>query len=82
MIDRNGNIKQSEIASALNVSLITVKRYMTAMKGVLIDRDGNNRTGRWYVLPRVRQELFEQNVLLSLEGVKQPFISQRQPCYG
>lgn len=82
MIDRNGNIKQSEIAAALNVSLITVKRYMTAMKGVLIDRDGNNRTGRWYVLPRVRQELLEQNVLLSLEGVKQPFISQRQPCYG
>ena len=63
LINRNGYIKQSEIAAALKVSLPTVKRYMAAMKGVLIEREGNNRTGRWVVLPHALQELHKQSVL-------------------
>lgn len=75
MIDRNGYIKQSEIAAALNVSLPTVKRYMTAMKGVLIEREGNNRTGKWVLKPSVRQEMMMQNVLIPLQAMKQPLLS-------
>lgn len=50
LIDGNGRITQSEIAEALNCTPRTVKRYMDAMKGVYIEREGNNRTGRWIVL--------------------------------
>ena len=51
LIHRNGYITQRELSNALNVSLPTIKRYMREMKGKLISREGDNRTGRWVVLP-------------------------------
>lgn len=68
LIDKNGSIKQSEIASAMNISLPTVKRYMSAMKGVLIEREGNNRSGRWTLLPHARQELYRRDAIMKQQG--------------
>ena len=82
LIEKNERITQSEIASALNLSPRTVKRYMDAMKGVYIEREGNNRTGRWVIIQPLPWERQEQNVLKPQQGVKQPFISQRETCFA
>ena len=50
LIDRNERITQSEIAEALNYTPRTIKRYMDAMRGVYIEREGNNRSGRWVII--------------------------------
>lgn len=81
LIHRNGYITQPELSNALNVSLPTIKRYMREMKGKMIRRDGDSRTGRWVVLPPFCDYL-NQDVLIPLNEVKQPPISQRQACIG
>ena len=80
LIEKNERITQSEIAAALNVSPRTVKRYMDAMRGVYVEREGNNRTGRWVILHPLPWEPQPQNVLKPQHRAKQPFISQRQSC--
>jgi predicted transcriptional regulator len=50
LIKANESITNQEIASILSISIATVKRYIKKMKGKLIDRIGNNRTGHWVIL--------------------------------
>lgn len=51
LIRGNETITLTEIAESLGVSEPTVSRRIKAMKGKMIDREGNNRTGRWIILP-------------------------------
>lgn len=51
LIRGNETITLTEIAESLGVSKPTVNRRIKAMKGKMIDREGNNRTGRWIILP-------------------------------
>lgn len=50
LIKTNECITNQEMASILSISIATVKRYIKKMKGKLIDRLGNNRTGHWVIL--------------------------------
>lgn len=50
LLRTDGNMKQQDIADALNVSKRTVIRYMKEMEGTAICREGNNRSGRWVVI--------------------------------
>ena len=50
LITYNNHITQSQVADTLQVDIRTIKRYFDEMKGVLIERVGNNRTGYWKVL--------------------------------
>ena len=78
LIHRNGYITQLQLSEALNVSLPTIKRYMKEMKGRLIDRDGDSRTGRWVVCSPLCDYL-SRTVLKVPKVAEQPLISQRQP---
>lgn len=49
LLKQDGSLTQAKIAEELKVDIRTVKRYMEEMKGVLIERVGNNRTGKWVV---------------------------------
>ena len=51
LIHRCSCITQAQLAKALGVSVPTVKRYLKAMRGRLITREGDNRNGEWIVLP-------------------------------
>lgn len=75
LIYRNGYITQQQLSEALNVSLPTIKRYMREMKGKMIDREGDNRTGRWVVRPPFC-DCLSRTVLNVPKGAEQPFISQ------
>lgn len=46
----NNEISLKEIAKQLDCGIATIKRDIKKMKGVLIDRVGNNRSGHWVVL--------------------------------
>ena len=74
LIQRNGYITQPELSKALNVSLPTIKRYMKAIKGRMIDRDGDNRKGKWIVLPPFCDYL-NRTVLKPQQYAEQPFLS-------
>jgi hypothetical protein len=50
LIKGNEYITNQEIATTLSIGIATVKRNIKKMKGVLIDRMGNNRTGHWVIL--------------------------------
>ena len=50
LIRVNEYITNQEIATTLSIGIATVKRNIKKMKGVLIDRMGNNRTGHWVIL--------------------------------
>lgn len=45
----NNKITANEIAKQLQIDITTVKRNIKKMRGILIDRDGNNRSGHWIV---------------------------------
>ena len=49
LLRQDGTLTQAKIAEELKVDIRTIKRYMEEMKGVLIERVGNNRTGKWVV---------------------------------
>ena len=51
LIHNNDTVTQPEIAKALGACVRTVQRYMKAMRGKLIDRDGDNQSGSWVILP-------------------------------
>ena len=50
LIKNNNTITVSEIASILNVEKSTVQRNINKMRGVSIEREGNNRSGHWRVI--------------------------------
>ena len=50
LMKTNDRITADEIAKQLDCDVRTVKRDIKKMKGVLIDRVGNNRSGHWVVL--------------------------------
>lgn len=50
LIQTDGAITQKVMAEALDVDIRTIKRYIDQMKGKLIRREGNNRSGRWVVM--------------------------------
>lgn len=50
LIRTDGAITQRAMADALDVDIRTIKRYIDEMKGTLIRREGNNRSGRWIEL--------------------------------
>ena len=50
LIRTDGSITQQAMADALDVDIRTIKRYIDDMKGTVIRREGNNRSGRWVVL--------------------------------
>lgn len=50
LIRTDGTITQQAMADALMVDIRTIKRYIDDMKGKVIRREGNNRSGRWIVL--------------------------------
>lgn len=74
LIYRNGYITQQELSKALNVSLPTIKRYMREMKGKLIEREGDNRTGKWVVRSPF-SDCLSRTVLKPQRASEQPFIS-------
>ena len=49
LLKQDGTLTQAKIADMLSLDIRTVKRYFDEMKGVLIERVGNNRTGKWVV---------------------------------
>lgn len=49
LVERNGRITIPEMAKALNVSERQMKRYINQLRGVFIDRYGDNRNGYWFV---------------------------------
>ena len=51
LIRENEKITVTEIAAALGSSKPTVNRRIKAMNGIMIDREGNNRTGKWIIMP-------------------------------
>lgn len=65
LICKNERITLSEMAKALNVSVLTVKRRLKILKGRVIEREGNNRTGRWKIRPPTNDSLSR-----SLPGVQ------------
>ena len=50
LMKENNQITADEIANQLDCDVRTVKRDIKKMRGVLIDRVGNNRSGHWVVL--------------------------------
>ena len=50
LMKENNQITADEIAKQLDCDVRTVKRDIKKMRGVLIDRVGNNRSGYWVVL--------------------------------
>ncbi len=50
LIVDDGTISAQQLSEILNVSVITIKRDLQALKGVgRVERIGNNKTGRWIV---------------------------------
>lgn len=49
LMKTNDKITADEIAKQLDCDLRTIKRDIKKMKGVLVDRVGNNRSGHWVV---------------------------------
>ena len=50
LMKENNQITVDEIAKQLDCDVRTVKRDIKKMRGILIDREGNNRSGHWVVL--------------------------------
>jgi len=50
LLREDGTRTQSDIAKVLGLDIRTVKRYFKQMNGSIIQREGNNRNGRWIVI--------------------------------
>lgn len=56
LMKENNEISLNEIAKQLACGIATVKRCIKKMKGIHIDRVGNNRSGYWIILDDVEPE--------------------------
>lgn len=63
LMRKNDRITNDEIAKQLDVDISTVKRNIKKMRGVLIEREGNNRSGRWVVLDSASDSKSEYDTL-------------------
>lgn len=70
LIRGNDEITEKEIANILNVKPITIKRAIKKVRGILIDRVGNNRSGKWVLIGDAACEDADT-------GVK-----EKDPCMG
>ena len=71
----NNQITADEIAKQLDCDVRTVKRDIKKMKGVLIDRVGNNRSGHWVVLSdeEPEQEPISDYVMSDFDFLEESF---------
>jgi biotin operon repressor len=71
----NNEISLKEIAKQLDCGIATIKRDIQKMKGVLIDRVGNNRSGHWVVLSdeEPEQEPISDYVMSDFDFLEESF---------
>ena len=75
LMKENNQISADEIAKQLDCDVRTVKRDIKKMRGVLIDRVGNNRSGHWVVLSdeEPQQEPVSDYVMSDFEFLEESF---------
>lgn len=71
----NNEISLKEIAKQLDCGIATIKRDIQKMKGVLVDRVGNNRSGHWVVLSdeEPEQEPISDYVMSDFDFLEESF---------
>lgn len=75
LMKENNQITADEIAKQLDCDVRTVKRDIKKMRGVLIDRVGNNRSGHWVVLSdeEPEQEPISDYVMSDFDFLEESF---------
>ena len=75
LMKENNQITADEIAKQLDCDVRTVKRDIKNMRGVLIDRVGNNRSGHWVVLSdeEPEQEPISDYVMSDFDFLEESF---------
>lgn len=75
LMKENNQISADEIAKQLDCDVRTVKRDIKKMRGVLIDRVGNNRSGHWVVLSdeEPQQEPVSDYVMSDFDFLEESF---------
>ena len=75
----NNKITADEIAKQLVCDITTVKRNIKKMRGILIDRVGNNRSGHWVVLSdeEPEQEPISDYVMNDFDFLEESFEADR-----
>ncbi|MCI6045838.1 MAG: helix-turn-helix domain-containing protein [Alistipes sp.] len=75
LMKTNDKITADEIAKQLDCDVRTVKRDIKKMRGVLIDRVGNNRSGHWVVLSdeEPEQEPVDDYVMSDFDFLEESF---------
>lgn len=75
LMKENNQITADEIAKRLDCDVRTVKRDIKKMRGVLIDRVGNNRSGHWVVLSdeEPEQEPISDYVMSDFDFLEESF---------
>ena len=75
LMKTNDKITADEIAKQLDCDLRTIKRDIKKMKGILIDRVGNNRSGHWVVLSdeEPEQEPISDYVMSDFDFLEESF---------
>lgn len=71
----NNEISLKEIAKQVDCGIATIKRDIQKMKGVLVDRVGNNRSGHWVVLSdeEPEQEPISDYVMSDFDFLEESF---------
>ena len=77
LMKENNLITADEIAKQLDCDVRTIKRDIKKMRGVLIDRVGNNRSGHWVVLSdeEPEQEPISDYVMNDFDFLEESFES-------
>ena len=75
LMKENNQITADEIAKRLDCDVRTVRRDIKKMRGVLIDRVGNNRSGYWVVLSdeEPEQEPISDYVMSDFDFLEESF---------
>lgn len=75
LMKENNQITADEIAKQLDCDVRTVKRDIKKMRGVLVDRVGNNRSGHWVVLSdeEPEQEPISDYVMSDFDFLEESF---------
>lgn len=75
LMKENNLITADEIAKQLDCDVRTIKRDIKKMRGVLIDRVGNNRSGHWVVLSdeEPEQEPISDYVMSDFDFLEESF---------